>query len=358
MPVLRIDPTLLQPAFDALEARLRSGVITAGVAGVATGGEVLRLEALGHAADGAPVTPDTRFFIASITKPIVATAVVQLAAEGRIALREPLRTYMPDLPESLSVVSAWHILTHTSGIPDDTFGEWAARAPREELLWRAASRPLVFAPGSRYAYCSTSFYLLGELLATLDGVPFEESLRRRVLEPLRMRATSFDARQPPGSVVVPVGLPDGDLGPADLPALAAYLASIAQPGGGLWSTAGDLLRFARAYLDGGRLDGVDILPEAWVDLMGREQTAGVREASPDGWLPEADPHYALGWGKPAGDGDIPCSDRAIAHGGISGTRLFVDPDRDLAIVVLANRWDVSEPSHAVIAAVHSALVSR
>ena len=80
MPVLRIDPTLLQPAFDALEARLRSGVITAGVAGVATGGEVLRLEALGHAADGAPVTPDTRFFIASITKPIVATAVVQLAA--------------------------------------------------------------------------------------------------------------------------------------------------------------------------------------------------------------------------------------------------------------------------------------
>ena len=83
---------------------------------------------------------------------------------------------------------------------------------------------------------------------------------------------------------------------------------------------------------------------------------GVREASPDGIAPERDPHYALGWGKPAGDGDVPCSVRAVEHGGVSGTRLFIDPERDLAIVVLANRWDVAETSHAVVAAVHSALV--
>ena len=358
MPALRIDPSRLQPGFDALEARVRSGRATAGVLGVAVGEEVLRVEAYGEAFDGSPATAGTRFFIASITKPIVATAVVQLAAEGRIALAEPLRTYMPDLPASLGVVSAWHILTHTSGIPDDTFGEWASRVSREEIVERAASRPLAFAPGSRYAYCSTSFYLLGELLARIDRIPFEESLRRRVLDPLGMRATSFDAFDPAGSWVVPVGLPDGDLAPEDAPELLGYLASISQPGGGLWSTAGDLLRFARAYLRGGRLDGVELLPAAWIDLMGREQTAGVREASPDGWLPERDPHYALGWGKAAGDGDLPCSERAIEHGGISGTRLFVDPIRDFAVAVLANHWDVSETSKAVIAATHSALVAR
>jgi CubicO group peptidase (beta-lactamase class C family) len=358
MPALRIDPARLQPAFDALETRVRSGRATAGVLGVAIGEEVVRVQAYGSDADGGPATAGTRFFIASITKPIVATAVVQLAAEGRITLAEPLRTYMADLPESLGIVSARHILTHTSGIPDDTFGEWASRDSREEIVRRAAGRPLDFAPGSRYAYCSTSFYLLGELLSRMDRVPFEHSLRRRILDPLGMRATSFHAFDPAGSWVPPVGLPGGDLAPEEMPELIGYLASISQPGGGLWSTAGDLLRFARAYLRGGRLDGVELLPAAWVELMGREQTADVREASPDGWLPERDPHYALGWGKPAGGGDLPCSDRAMEHGGISGTRLLIDPIRDLAVVVLANHWDVSETSTAVISAAHSALVAR
>ena len=90
--------------------------------------------------------------------------------------------------------------------------------------------------------------------------------------------------------------------------------------------------------------------------MGREQTMGVREVSPGRVAPERDPHYAMGWGKPAGGGDVPCSDRAVEHGGVSGTRLFIDPETDLAVVVLANRWDHAETSHAVVAAVHSALV--
>jgi CubicO group peptidase (beta-lactamase class C family) len=355
MPALRLDPDRLQPAFDALEARVETGRATAAVLAVGTSRGLVRDEAFGTVG-GDLAGVDDRFFIASITKPIVATAVVQLAAEGRIVLGEPLRTYLPELPESHAAVSAWHILTHTSGIPDDVFGAWDGVTPREELLRRAMTRPLDFAPGARYAYCSTSFYLLGELLARLDGVPFDESLRRRVLAPMGMSATSFSAVDPPGVSVPLEGLPVGPLDEAAARATIAYLVSISLPGGGLWSTAGDLLRFARAWLCGGTLDGAELLPPAWIDLMGREQTMGVREASPDGVAPERDPHYALGWGKPAGDGDVPCSVRAVEHGGVSGTRLFIDPERDLAIVVLANRWDVAETSHAVVAAVHSALV--
>jgi CubicO group peptidase (beta-lactamase class C family) len=129
------------------------------------------------------------------------------------------------------------------------------------------------------------------------------------------------------------------------------------PGGGLWSTAADLERFARAYLRGGTFDGGRILGPAFVDLAGREQTRGILEASPDGIRPARDPHYALGWGKPSGEGDIPCSDRAVAHGGASGTRLFLDPATDLSVVVLTNRFGDAEASKSVIAAAHGALVA-
>jgi CubicO group peptidase (beta-lactamase class C family) len=356
MPALRIDPDRLQPALDALGDRVRSGRVSAGVVAVASSQGIIRAEGFGSVG-GRPVGLDTRFFLASVTKPIVATAVVQLAAQGRIVLSEPLRSYLPELPDSHAAITPWHILTHTSGIPDDVFGDWSDRAPRHELVRRAATRPLDFAPGARYAYCSTSWYLLGELLARVDGVPFETSLRRRVLDPLAMDATSFSAIDPPGSFVAPDGLPDDAADPAEAAATLLYLASISLPGGGLWSTAGDLARFARAYLRGGRLDDAELLPHAWIDLMGREQTGGLKEASIDGCLPEGDPHYALGWGKPAGSGDIPCSERAIEHGGISGTRLFIDPIRDFAVVVLANRWDVAEPSLSVVGAAHSALAS-
>jgi CubicO group peptidase (beta-lactamase class C family) len=138
--------------------------------------------------------------------------------------------------------------------------------------------------------------------------------------------------------------------------LLEYLAAIAMPGGGLWSTAGDLVRFARAYLRAGSLDGARLLPPAFVALMGREQTRGILEPPADGVGPDRDPRYALGWGKPGGDGGVPCTEEAIEHGGATGTRLFIDPGTDLAVVVLANRWDVAETSRAVVAAVHSALV--
>jgi CubicO group peptidase (beta-lactamase class C family) len=355
MPPFRLDPDRLQPAFDALASRVASGRASAAVLAVATSEGVVRDGAFGsHRGD--PVSVDDRFFLASVTKPIVATAVVQLAAEGRISLVEPLRTYLPDLPDSHTTITAWHVLTHTSGIPDGVFGDWAERAPRDVLIRRAFTLPLDFAPGSRYGYCSQSFYVLGELLARTDGVPFEESLRRRVLDPTGMASTSFSALEPAGTWIPLDGLPQAPSGPGGVLEMLEYLASIAMPGGGLWSTAGDLVRFARAYLRGGSLDGAQLLPPAFVDLIGREQTRGIREAPVDGVGPAREPHYALGWGKPGGDGDVPCTDRAIEHGGATGTRLFIDPGADLAVVVLANRWDVAETSRSVVAAVHSALV--
>jgi len=356
MPGYRLDPDRLGPAFDALGARVASGRVGAAVLTVATSEGPVRTAPFGVTGDRS-TRVDDRFWIASITKPIVATAVMQLAEAGRISLTEPLRTYLPDLAADREDVTARDVLTHTSGIPDRWGDDLLDRPGRAELVASAFTAPLLFAPGSRYSYCSLSFYVLAELLARMDGVAFEESLRRRVLAPLGMDDTSFSAFEPGGDRWVRVDVAPGQSGDRETPRSGAeYLASIAMPGGGLWSTAADLERFARAYLRGGTLDGARILGPAFVDLIGREQTRGILEPSPDGRKPPRDPAYAFGWGKPGREGDIPCSERAIEHGGATGTRLFVDPETDLAVVVLANRWDDREPSRSVIAAVHGALV--
>ena len=102
---------------------------------------------------------------------------------------------------------------------------------------------------------------------------------------------------------------------------------------GLWSTADDLLRFGRAWLRGGELDGERILAPAFVALATREVTVDGLGRAEDRLLDE---HYAIGWGKPGPTN--PASPAAFGHSGASGTRLFVDPAHDLVIVYLSGAW--------------------
>ena len=113
--------------------------------------------------------------------------------------------------------------------------------------------------------------------------------------------------------------------------VAAY-ASLRLAGGGLWSTADDLLRFGRAMLRGGELDGVRVLGRPFVDLMTREVTVDGLGATADRLT---DDHYAIGWGKPGPAS--PASPLAFGHGGVSGTRLWIDPAYDLVFVYLTGR---------------------
>jgi CubicO group peptidase (beta-lactamase class C family) len=137
-----------------------------------------------------------------------------------------------------------------------------------------------------------------------------------------------------------------------------FLARAALPGGGLWGTASDLLRFGRSLLPRGSGDAPRILSQAAIDEMTREQTQGIVDIRPDGTT--RDPRYALGWGKPhpaglapsvvdetsAPDGGelvrVPASPSTFTHGGASGTRLWIDPQRELVFVFLTNHWNVSD----------------
>ena len=193
---------------------------------------------------------------------------------------------------------------------------------------------------------------------------FPTALRRRLLDPLGMDAATFDVRPERSRAMVVHGIPMGNIVVREL--ILRFLASAALPGGGLFGTAEDLLRFGRAMLPRRGQDGPRVLTQARIDEMLREQTDGIPEIRDDGTSRE--PRYALGWRKrserSAGrtmDGTtdpdlvIPASPGTATHGGASGTRLWVDPERDLVFVFLTNIWFGDDTAmHEVLRRVYTA----
>lgn len=343
------------PAREAIDA----GLLPCAVIGVSDAWGTLHLQALSGPTDRP--TADSRFFLASVTKPIVATAVMQLVDETRLDLHAPLVGLLPELAGVTwrERISAWHVLTHTSGlgdVPQDVLRR--QRPGYARMLSRVLRQVPDWEPGRRFRYCSDSFYLLAEAIGRLTGMPFADALRVRLLEPLGMGATTFDVR-PDRSGAMPVqGVPMGNVVVREL--ILRFLARATLPGGGLFGTAEDVLRFGRALLPRRGQEGPRVLSQARIDEMLREQTDGIPEWREDGTV--RDPHYALGWRKrserSAGlvdDGSvdaslvIPASPSAATHGGASGTRLWIDPDRDLVFVFLTNIWYGDDaPCHAVL----------
>jgi CubicO group peptidase (beta-lactamase class C family) len=190
---------------------------------------------------------------------------------------------------------------------------------------------------------------------------FQEALGARVLAPLGMADTRFDVRPVMDRAVDVHGL--GRPNPLTRRLVTRFLAAATLPGGGLFGTAEDLLRFGRSLLPRAMVpaDAPRVLSEQAIGLMTREQTMGIPEWLEDGTIRE--PHYALGWHKPrpgsarsvtlAGVA-IPASMAAFTHGGIAGTRLWVDPERALVVVVLSNRWALDQESIGrILAAVYA-----
>jgi CubicO group peptidase (beta-lactamase class C family) len=161
-----------------------------------------------------------------------------------------------------------------------------------------------------------------------------------------MAATTFDPADP-GPAAVPLE------GPPGLPRdeVLARVISLALPGGGLWSTADDLVRFGRAMLLGGTLDGVRVLGRPFVELMTRLQTDGILELGTG-----RAPGYALGWGRPGLGRGSPASPSSFGHNGASGSTLIVDPAEDLVVVYLRNDWGATmTATEEAVQAVYAAL---
>jgi CubicO group peptidase (beta-lactamase class C family) len=345
-------------AIRLTEALVAEGVLPSAVLGISDAHGTRTIHAVRGPGDRR-VEPHSLFFLASVTKPIVATAVLQLVDEGRLDLHRPIGETLPAFRGGRrDRVTPWHVLTHTSGVPDlDLERIRRGRPSYQALLGRVLASEPTFEPGTRYAYASDGFYLLAELLRVHTGMGFQDALRARVLVPLAMDDTRFDVRSELGRVVDVHGIIRAD--PITRRLVTRFLAAAALPGGGLFGTAEDLLRFGRALLPREITPpgSPRILSTGAIELMTREQTMGILETLDDGT--QREPHYALGWHKPRPGPDgvvtlagvpIPTDTGAFTHGGIAGTRLWVDPGHGLVVVVLSNRWGLDQECMARILA--------
>ncbi|NNF57189.1 MAG: beta-lactamase family protein, partial [Rhodothermaceae bacterium] len=140
---------------------------------------------------GIPLTPATIFDAGSLTKQFVAAAVLLLVDDGRIALADNVRNYIPELPDAGYTITVDHLLTHTSGIRDWTGLSRLSSGDEDALTMILRQRGLNFTPGEEWSYSNSGYVLLKELVARTTGMPFSEFARRHLFDPLGMEATTY-----------------------------------------------------------------------------------------------------------------------------------------------------------------------
>lgn len=330
---LRDNPALLDDVLARLGERVSEGAVP--TAAIAVGDAAGTIRSAAFSGGRRSVGPDSYFFLASVTKPIFATAFMQLVEDGLVSLDEPIGRWLPEFDSGeKALVTSRHLLTHTSGVPDAATEQLARKRPSAKQMTQITlDAPLNFTPGTRYEYCTATFYLLAEVIERLTGTHYRDFLRQRVLRPLHMHAT-FDPRRAgrPTVAVEGIGLDNRIVQYLML----RYLAGAALPGGGLFGTLEDMTRFGAALLSPKRLHDRDMpLSAHTFAVMGEDQLRGLTGIY-DG--EERPVHFGLGWGKPTLMHDLPGSPNVVSHGGASGTRLWIDPDAGLVFVYFTNRW--------------------
>jgi CubicO group peptidase (beta-lactamase class C family) len=363
-----MSPTRLQQLNDFFAGEAAKQSAAGYVIAVARHGKLVDTAAVGFRdiEHRVPMSLDTRFRIASMSKPVTSVAVLMLYEEGRLHLDDPIKRWLPEFAEPrvytgvdadghLQSVPAKRditirdLLTHSSGLGylfdyrtplgKAYLGLKIDRhASLAESVRQIASLPLYFNPGEGWQY-SYAHDVLGRLVEVVSGMPFPQFLQERLFTPLKMNSTSFylTPETVPLLATMYVHDPEGAL-QVDR---AAWLANPADPeltpsgGGGLISTAGDYLRFAQMLANGGSLDGREYLSPVTVSLMTHNQVPV--DAMEKFW---GDNSIGLGFGLGVGvevdaahapqagyDGDY-------EWGGLFDTHWLVSPKTGLVAVLL------------------------
>lgn len=290
---------------------------------------------------GLPVGPETRFDLASLTKPLCTTlSLLPLLASGRLDWRDSLESLLPGRDcYGKGRIRLWHLLNHCSGLPayQPYFKEWPARwskSAREWLVQRILAEPLTQEPGEECRYSDLGFILLGAIIEAQCGQSLASYYARKITEPLGL---SEDIGFLPldntlacerGQVAATEDCPwRGRLMQGEVHDEHCWLMGGVAGHAGLFATLG----------------GVTSLCEAILDLW---QARTVHPAIPHSLLGQALEHrhprstWALGFDRPSPGGSSSgryFSPRSVGHLGFSGTSFWMDPEQDIVIVLLTNR---------------------
>lgn len=314
-----------------LQAGVRDSAFPGAVAVVGTRDGAAVMVRAGRLDWRASRPPDDRTLwdLASLTKVVgLTSAMMVLVEEGRVALDAPVQQYLPEWQgPGKAGVTVRHLLTHSSGLPAWRPLYKEADDPASALAL-AVHTPLDTAPGVRMVYSDLGAILLGLVVERASGRPFEQFLHERVFGPLGMKETRF---RPPAALrerIAPTEIDPwrqrhlrGEVHDENAFALGGVSAHA-----GLFSSARDLVRLARLYLNDGRLDGRRLVTPATIDLF----TAVANPALS---------HRALGWETPNGSNSAGrlMSARSFGHTGFTGTSLWIDRDRGVFVLLLSNR---------------------
>jgi CubicO group peptidase (beta-lactamase class C family) len=283
---------------------------------------------LGWSSSDAEVTPNTIYDLASLTKVVgTTTAVMLLYDENRIELDQPVKNYLPEFSGGdKDLVTVRMLLEHRSGLP----------AGRD--LWRLASSPadarravletpLAFKPGRYEEYSDLGADVLGFMVERVTGQSLDNYLNERVFKPLGMTETFFRPSPLLRSQIAPTELnpPRGYPLQGEVHDENAYALGGVAGHAGLFSTANDLSVFAQMMLNGGEYDGTRLLKQSTVELFTKKTpTPGTR---------------ALGWDTCGHQGSCGkyLSETAYGHTGFTGTSIWIDPEREMFVILLTNR---------------------
>jgi CubicO group peptidase (beta-lactamase class C family) len=318
-----------------------AGVVTL----IAIRDKVLNLQAAGFAdiAAKAPMPTDAICWIASMTKPITATAVLMLQEEGKLSVDDTVAKYLPELGDLKTAdgkpakLTLRHLLMHTSGMPEATAAQRKTAHTLADMIPFYAGKPLEFEPGSKWQYCQSGIISLGRIVEIVSGQSFPVFLQQRLFDPLGMKDTTFwlSSEQLPrlaktyrrtNETLEEEPFELNGRSPTDHNRYPA-------PNGGLFSTASDYAKFCRMILNQGTLYGKRYLKPESVKLMTSIQTGDLKTGfTPgNGW--------GLGWcvvREPQGITTM-LSAGTCGHGGAYGTQAWIDPVKQVIYVLMFQR---------------------
>lgn len=330
----------LAKVFDVMKDGVSQKVFPGGVLAIGLRGQLVALRAFGKFTYDAkaPADPtDTVFDVASLTKVVsTTTLLMQLVWSRRLELDTPATRYLPEWVQPFDPQEAWkkrvmlrHLLVHSSGLP--AYERIFLQAKnKQEILRMVFATPLAYEPGARTVYSDFGMILLGEIIERVTGRSLDVLLREKVLEPLGMNETMFN---PPRSWRERIPPTEDDatfrkrLMQGEVHDENAWVMGGVSGHAGLFSTAPDLARFCQMILNEGLYDHRRVV-NRWVlrEFLTPQKTS-------------EGPGRALGWDVRAegSSGGNYLSAQSVGHTGFTGTSIWIDPERQLFVVLLTNR---------------------
>jgi len=344
-PTAKLDDASVTKIEALVKEIMAKGKVPGAAVGIVKDGELVYASGFGVSKLGSaePVTPESVFAMGSVGKTPTAMAIMQLVEDGKIDLDAPVTKYLPYFtladPDA-GAITIRQLLSHTSGMPDveiDWLAEYRDKNKRidegvlDDFVRSLSKESLLFRPGKDWAYSSTGFDILGDVVAKVSGQNFEDYLQDHVLTPLGLEDSSYLLSDVNPAALVAPHMYD-EKGNAKTLDFFPYSRPHA-PSGAFYANVNDMARFAVANLNHGELNGTRVLPASTYDKMWAPQATS-------SWAENFGPQvtsYGLGWWVGAFKGHRIIGNYGTEFGFQSHLGLF--PDEGIAVIALVNLFD-------------------